>query len=321
MSANRLFDRATLIPWALGACVLVLSTLATAADKVVLMSPKETPAYYSVEDLITQGFDFAGTEGAMNVLVHYPETWDQDSETWDQDFARIMERVAAAAEKMGFSEPQWYVVPTVVPAGEPTGKGMTYGVWGQRETASKMDVAGYLAMPYEGFGAYKESPPTIEPFVAFALSESDFVPGKRFRLTNTPITISDDMKTLSLKGTSIELELERIREEALRNPWTKFSTLVSGTAEAEFQAQLKDQANVVQGARLGKVAEECIQQYESWSNCYNKVPGLTKGSGGWIKEGFEGFHAGIYRDRGEIGSIWVPSPAESLIHRQGLRAK
>jgi hypothetical protein len=319
MSANRLFDRATLMPWAVGAFVLVLSTLATAADKVVQMSPKETPTYYSVKDLITQGFNFAGTEGAMNVLVHYPETWDQDSETWDQDFAHIMERFAAG--KLGFAEPRWYVIPTVVPAGDSTGKGMTYGVWGQWETAPKMDVASYLAMPYEGFSAYKEIAPTIEPFVAFALSETDFVPGKRFRLTNTPITISDDMKTLSLKGTTIELELERIREEALRNPWTKFSTLVSGTAEAEFQAQLKGEANAVQGPRLGKVAEECIKQYESWSNCYNKVPGFTKGSAGWIKEGFEGFHAGIYRDSGEIGSIWLPSPAESLIYRQGLRAK
>jgi hypothetical protein len=313
MSANRLFDRATLMPWAVGAFVLVLSTLATAADKVKVMSSKQAPTYYSLKDLMIQGSDIAGTEGAMNVLVHYPEIGDTD-------LAHIMEGVAAAAEKKGFSEPQWYVVPTFVPAGDPSGKELTYGVWGQWQTASKMDGANYMAMPYEGFSAYKESPPTIEPFVAFALSESDFVPGNRFRLTNTPITISNDLKTLSLKGTTIELELERIREEALRNPWTKFSTLVSGTAEGKLQAKGKGEANVVQGAQLGK-AEECVQQYESWSKCYNKMLGLTEGSPGWINDGFEGFHAGIYRDSGEIGSIWVPSPAESLIHRQGLRAK
>ena len=318
MTTNRLSVRRTLASWALGVVMLAFSALAPAAEKVTL--GKMTHRVFSLNELVQLQSGVGKTEGAIGVLVRHEGT---EEET---DFASIM-RGKAVVGKMQEMGVKWDVIPTIVPGGEPYARGLEFEVtdlnaaWSPSELAPKQDHASYVAMAYEGGSAYEQSAPKIEPLFLVSLDESYIVSGNPYRLTVAPFTFFHATNTLTLQGTSLEFDLASIRQGLADHPWAMaYSTVVHPMLGGDFGVMEQGKGGKTELAQIGETAVKCVQNNGSWGTCYSQMLGLEKGSAGWVDEGFEGFHSKVYRDGGKVRSIWVPSPAEVLIHPQARPA-
>ena len=77
----------------------------------------------------------------------------------------------------------------------------------------------------------------------------------------------------------------------------------------------KPETVYAQAAKLPDDVKQCIRDGKPWSDCYNLL--FRNADDKQVGDGFSGFHQHLFANDADVGSIWVPTPAELATRPRG----